>query len=203
MGKKKCFQITKKSDELKEALKVFTVINASQDVISRAGEQLFLALYGGDINGNLNELRYQKFAKSITKSKVNLANLPPTKSAAQQHALRVYHQVQMWLGNPLDPKEYGWMEQNKMLKPVMTTMSAAPENIMKMIYCRCKTNCGAHCGCRKSGLHCTDICENCKGQSCSNVTILNEADEPEELLQEISSEKNCSYNTAASKRRRI
>lgn len=204
LGKKKYFQITKNSDELKEKLNVFRERNVSQDVISRAGEQLFLALYGGDLNGNLNELRYQKFARSITKSKINLANLPPTKSAAQQHALRVYHQVQMWLGNSLDPKEYGWMEENRILKPVMMTIKAAPENVLNMIYCRCKTNCGSKCGCRKSGLNCTDICENCKGQSCSNgLLLLHESEENEELMQDVSVVNISPCNASQNKRRRI
>ena len=34
---------------------------------------------------------------------------PPTSSAAKYHFLRVYHQIQEWLFNPLDPSEYGWI----------------------------------------------------------------------------------------------
>lgn len=171
-GKKIFFDVLTKNNKLQDILRTFNDKNSSQNAVIRAGEQFFLTLYGGNLNGNLNELRYQKFTRSLTKSKLNLATLPPTKSTAKEHSLRVYHQVQLWLGNPLNPLQYGWMVVNNMLAPVTSTMKPAPENFLKMLFCRCKTNCGSQCGCRKSGLKCSDICENCKGQSCTNAQMI-------------------------------
>ena len=48
------------------------------------------------------------------------------------------------------------------------TQPAAPENLLKVIFCSCKEICGAACGCRKSGLFCTPACVQCSGEICTN-----------------------------------
>lgn len=177
-GKKKFVDILKKNKSLRDVLLVFYEKNADEEALKLAGEKFFLALYGGDLEDDLDELRYVKFAKSTTKNKANLASIPPSKASAFQHTLRVYHQTQMWLNNHLDPTKFGWKIQNNCLRPVTTTKQPAPEQVMKILFCSCKKNCGAHCGCRKSGLKCSDVCGNCKGQSCTNSKpVLNESDD--------------------------
>jgi len=47
---------------------------------------------------NLNNYRYQYFAKNVTSSKNVLLTIPPSEAAAREHSFRVYHQIQMWLG---------------------------------------------------------------------------------------------------------
>ncbi|GBP40059.1 hypothetical protein EVAR_19188_1 [Eumeta japonica] len=44
----------------------------------------------------------------------------------------------------------------------------------KIDLCKCKGNCGAMCGCRKSGMKCSAVCFHCSGETCSNVMELSE-----------------------------
>lgn len=66
--------------------------------IGAAGEKVLVALYGGKENDSLDSLRYSAFSRSVTKSKFNLASLPPTRAAALQHSLRAFHRIQQWMG---------------------------------------------------------------------------------------------------------
>uniref|UniRef100_A0A2S2NF39 Uncharacterized protein n=1 Tax=Schizaphis graminum TaxID=13262 RepID=A0A2S2NF39_SCHGA len=73
---------------------------ASKDNICKAGEMFILALYNAsEKETNLNNYRYQCFAKNVSCSKNVLLTLPPSEAAAREHSFRVYHQIQMWLGN--------------------------------------------------------------------------------------------------------
>lgn len=53
--------------------------------------------------------------------------------------------------------------------PVKSSLPPAPERLLKVIRCGCKTNCDTkRCTCRRNGLQCTVACSDCKGISCSN-----------------------------------
>ena len=60
----------------------------------------------------MDAFRYYAFTHAIAKKSVkdsfNLATLPPTSAAAKQHILRTYLQVQKWIGNELEPTDWGW-----------------------------------------------------------------------------------------------
>lgn len=86
-----------------------------------------------------------------------------------EHSFRTYHQVQAWLGQDLSPELWGWKQtESNLLFPVQTKEPAAPEEILKLIFCRCTTDCSsARCGCRKASMLCSTICHNCNG-SCTN-----------------------------------
>ena len=49
------------------------------------------------------------------------------------------------------------------------TKPPGPSNIMSLIFCSCKTDCGNSCGCRKHGLICNIGCKNCAGTNCTNI----------------------------------
>ncbi|KAJ8982357.1 hypothetical protein NQ317_013108 [Molorchus minor] len=121
--------------------------------------------------------RYVCFVKNTkNKKQVQLASLPPTSVAAHQHLLRVYYQVQVWLGYQLDPTDWGWKLVDNTLEPVQTLLPPAPEKLLNTIFCNCKKGCSAKCGCKKVGLFCSLACTNCQGRSCSNVVSLTEED---------------------------
>ncbi|XP_063399578.1 uncharacterized protein LOC134684250 [Mytilus trossulus] len=67
----------------------------------KAGEQIFVALYGGlqDVE-TLDMLRYRIFASKVCVGNiyVQVHTLPPTSDAAKLHCMRVYHQTQVWIG---------------------------------------------------------------------------------------------------------
>ncbi|CAH2095554.1 unnamed protein product [Euphydryas editha] len=58
--------------------------------------------------------------------------------------------------------------------PVQNSKPPAPPELLKLIFCNCKGNCGAMCGCRKAGLKCSAVCFHCSGETCSNVMGLSE-----------------------------
>ena len=60
--------------------------------------------------------------------KVDTRRLPRSSSAAAYHSLRVYHQLQEWLGNKLEPLEYGWSIRNSTLTPTTTDLPIESEH---------------------------------------------------------------------------
>lgn len=83
----------------------------------------------------------------------------------------VYYQVQVWLGNKLDPEEWGWKLTDNYLEPIQTLLPPAPEKPLHTIFCYCKADCSKNCCCQKVGLFCSTVCINCQGQTCSNIEL--------------------------------
>lgn len=81
--------------------------------------------------------------------------------------------MQEWLGNELDPLEYGWErgdDHHIGLIPLQGFTEICPKIIMKSIACNClKTDCTS-CGCSKNGLKCSELC-GC-GELCQNKIVL-------------------------------
>lgn len=177
-GKKKAFLLAQK-DSL-HVLDVFENSGSSKDNIARAGEEFLLKLYGARRVDTLDKYRYTCYNRSISSSSVSssfkLQSLPPTSAAAAQHSFRTYLTVQQWKGNQLDPTEWGWRIQDNMMVPVETDQHVAPDSILKLVSCGCKGGCGRACGCRKLGLHCTPMCSQCEGQTCTNITHVHDDD---------------------------
>lgn len=118
----------------------------------------------------MDELRYQCFSQSITKSLPNLATLPPTSDAARLHSFRTYHQIQKWYGNEKPATEWGWQQESKIgLLPIPMSQESAPLELLKLISCKCTKGCSTTCGCRKAGLVCSVLCKSCHGNSSSNA----------------------------------
>lgn len=102
-----------------------------------------------------------------------MAVLPPTYNAAKEHLHRVYFQVQKWLGNELNPNEWGWILRNGLLEPKKTMRAPDPDSLLNLIFCNCPKGCGPLCGCRKLGIKCSSICCGyCNGQSCLNANTI-------------------------------
>ena len=62
--------------------------------------------------------------------------LPPTERAAFSHSLRVHHQVILWreLSNKeLDPTQWGWKLDGKILIPIMTDLGPAPDTVEPLL----------------------------------------------------------------------
>ncbi|XP_071574804.1 uncharacterized protein [Temnothorax nylanderi] len=184
-GKIKITLLLKKTDDLREDINSFKDSYADPDLIDDAGEKVLVALYGGQRNDSLNKLRYDGFGRSITKSKFNLACLPPTKAAGRQHSLRTYHQVQQWMGKKKIAESWGWKQGPNGLMPIFTLQEPAPAELLKFVTCKCEKGCEKQCGCRKAGLKCSDICFFCHGQSCANAKEIDhaESDSDDEELE--------------------
>ncbi|ELU07980.1 hypothetical protein CAPTEDRAFT_206230 [Capitella teleta] len=171
-GKKTAFHLARKTD-LFPILESFEKPETPKAEIENAGEEFLLKFYGSNkLVSTLDKLRHYKYKQAIRKSSltstIKLESLPPTSAAAAQHSLRAYHQVQTWRGKMVDATAWGWQIGDGILAPVETTKGVAPENLLKMVACGCKTQCGKSCGCRKLGFKCSSMCSHCEGESCSN-----------------------------------
>ena len=103
---------------------------------------------------------------------VVIQKLPPTNNAAKYHSYRVYYQVQVWLGNASlhEATDWGWQLVNGNLHPIKMDKPPAPDALMKIMRCGCKKNCETNiCTCKKHGLYCTELCNNCNSGNCRNV----------------------------------
>ncbi|KAK2714943.1 hypothetical protein QYM36_009817, partial [Artemia franciscana] len=74
-------------------------------------------------------------------------------AAAKYHSLRVYCQVQISLGNPVDPLRLGWkLQDNEVFAPIKTDLPAAPSQLLKIIKCSCRID-----GCDSEKCTCSKI----------------------------------------------
>lgn len=119
---------------------------------------------------SIDKYRFLNFVKNTRNNKrVQLSCLPPTSASAYQHVFCVFYQGQVWLGNQLNPEDWGWKLMNNSLEPIRTLLPPAPEKLLNTIFCNCKKGCTNNCGCRKVGLFCSPVCTNCQGHSCTNA----------------------------------
>lgn len=171
-GKRTAWKLLSTSEDLRNKVKIFNMPGAIRSDLEAAGENFLLHLYGDRRCKTLNELRYFTLHKKVARQKVSasfdLASLPPTSEASSLHFLRVYLQVQQWLGNQLPPTEWGWCLLQGNLLPIPSNRPPAPEHLLQLITCNCKNNCSKKCDCRLAGLACSTMCSHCRGIDCMN-----------------------------------
>lgn len=165
-------------EEFSKVADVFLNPSSSKHEVIEAGEKALLIIYGFGSVSNLNTARVIRFKEKIARSAVYVEpqTLPPTSAAAKYHSLRVFLQVQDWLGTIQEgemlPTDWGYHEQNGKLYPIMTDLPPAPEKLLAVVTCACKSGCSTmRCSCRKHGLKCTHACSGCRGQMCSNESV--------------------------------
>ncbi|GBN93114.1 hypothetical protein AVEN_72877-1 [Araneus ventricosus] len=151
-GRTKVFKLFEKRHDLIDCAEVFTNIGSSPDIILTNGSCFLLAMYGTPKKiDSIDKCRYLSFMKNTRNNKrVQLPCLPPTSAAAYQHLCRVYYQVQVWLGNELDPENWEWVLKDNSLEPIQTLLPPAPEKPLNTIFCNCKKGFNYNCGCEKS-----------------------------------------------------
>ena len=100
---------------------------------------------------SLGELRYLLLVKRVDKAAVELESLAPSDDAANFHILRVYLQVQLWMGNTdINPENWGWEKTENGLIPIQTRRPIAPPELLQVVSCKCKTGCtSGRCSCKK------------------------------------------------------
>ena len=162
----------KSNPDFKQQAEIFSRESTRDDIMS-AGEKALSCLYGGSRKEGLDELRYRRFREKIATrtSAVQVHTLPPPAAAAGYHSARVYFQVQEWMdkGSNFNPEEWGWLRVRGKLEHMKTDLPPAPDTLMKVMRCNCKTNCDTRkCTCRKLGLECSIVCGECKGINCTN-----------------------------------
>ena len=170
IGKRLAFLKLLSDDTFKQSTDKFYDSDVSSEEVIGAGEKLLLMIFGAK-EKTLNKLRFSKFCHKVATSNaaVTPESLCPTSDVAGLHSLRVYHQVQAWMGNDIPALNWGWyMRKDNHLMPVMMSLPPAPQSLLKVIRCTCTTDCQGRCTCYKFQLKCTCMCSNCKGVSCLN-----------------------------------
>ena len=146
---------------LAKDVSIFNMPQAAKKDLISAGEKFLLHWYGASDFTSLDAFRYYAYtpaiAKKYVKDSFNLATLPPTSAAAKQHILRTYLQVQQWIGNELEPTDWGWRVYMDTLIPVPTDQPPAPERLLNLVSYKCNTGCSRGCGCRRVGAMLTNV----------------------------------------------
>lgn len=175
IGKGTILKKSARSSFLREQSQVFETPRTSCERIIKAGEKAMAFLYSnGEEERSLNSLGYVKYQQKLvtSTSSIEPQQLPPTSAAAQFHSMRSYYQIQEWIslkGDAMDPLEWGWNITGDKMFPIYTNRTPAPEDLLHLIRCTCKTDClTRRCSCRLYGLPCTAACAHCKGESCFN-----------------------------------
>ena len=180
IGKPAALKLFQKRPSFRKLCEDF-LASTSLSCVRRYGQSLISALYEGSDSETLDELRYKRFTSKVISScsSVQVQSLPPTSDAAAFHSLRVFYQTQLWMGNTsLNPLDYGWQIVNEVLLPVKMTLPPAPEKLLQIVRCGCKTGCDSKkCSCRRHGLDCSSACKDCRGISCSNSQTLYDVQE--------------------------
>lgn len=176
LGKGVALQLIRTDKTFQEKAKVFRDANKKKEVIIAAGEKAIVLAHKGLPKDNLDNLRLLRFHQKVNSSTVFVQPqvLPPTSAAAKFHSMRVYLQVQQWMGqgDQLKPEDCGWYEKDAKYLPVTTYIDAAPSDLLEVVRCNCKMGCSTkQCSCRKHGLECSTGCGQCRGV-CTNVTSL-------------------------------
>ena len=153
------------------------------DRVVEAGTNIMIAMYAkfGKLSDTslliLDKLRHKLFLSSLhqkkgpVKKKVDHRRLPPTSSTAKYHSLRMYHQIQEWLFNPLDASEYGWiLNSGGKYEPKYTDKAVAPPTLLKSVSCGCKSDCSyKQWGCKQ--LNFCGYGDNCENQTLATRVI--------------------------------
>lgn len=184
-GKVKFFNKICRNNIPETILDVLTSPNSSVQDVKDAGVKLFEFLYTSTSKVKrkltLTELRYHKFTQMTAKGVIRPEKLPPTKGAAEQHALRAYLQISDWMlltPTSLDPTAFGWTKTDSGYKPIGSLNPIAPDELQKFICCGCEGDCKNNkCSCVKNLLKCVSACSECHGMSCLNTNDSNESDD--------------------------
>ena len=173
-SKEKLFTSLTSTDLLRDQFDVFYSADSTIEDISKAGVELFQSIYNS-LGTPLSKLRLHRYDKQSKAGVIRPEGLPPTDSAASQHSLRAYLQLQDWLllqSMSRDPLDYGWCRHASGYEPVMMTEPMAPEHLLKFVSCNCKGSClTQRCSCQKNNMKCISACGNCHGTDCKNVKL--------------------------------
>ena len=148
------------------AAKNFTTSGLNKNLICEHGLKAMVIVYGGKLNVELMQLRYNVLVNKILVAKkfVSHERLPPTESATNYHSMRTYLQTMIWMGTSgdMDPREWEWKEEGGKYIPLLTDNPAVPGFLLNIIRCTCKTGCTSkRCRCVKDGLSCIEACGQC------------------------------------------
>lgn len=159
-------------DDILDAFAKFGLTQELPNWIYDQMERYICLLYKtGDISvSSVRELRWTLFAQQGKEGQ----QLPPTLGTLIPHTCRAHYMTLVWKSSNKpctqfpSPTKYYWELKDDQLRPVYCINAPAPEALLELHKCNCKTGCKTKsCGCRKNQLACTDMC-GC-GDICQNM----------------------------------
>jgi hypothetical protein len=173
LGKRVFQKLMKGGPVVKSCANAFTVPHQTTELIDELGCQVMAVIFGGKCTDSLAALRCKILSKRVLHSSsfVTPERLPPTESATKLHCRRTYYQIMVWMGmeDGMVPSCWGWSLKDNKFVPLMSSMSAAPDSLLKIIHCNCTSACKTlRCSCRKYGLSCNAACGQCQVNECEN-----------------------------------
>ena len=160
-----------------EILKAFTASGLTQEIptcmFDEIERYLCLLYKTSDISTNIvGKLSWALFARKGNESQ----QLPPTRGMLVPHTSRAFYMALVWKLSKApcskipSPTDYCWESVEGHLKPVFCVHTPAPEALLELRICNCKTGCNRQsCGCKKNHLVCTELC-GC-GEICENIVL--------------------------------
>ena len=165
-GKKKAYDVMKSDPKF---IKCFGNLGKSFTPsleLVEALEEFTCKLYS-DSSKDINVARYKSFCSTTSEK-----SLPPCKDALLQHIKRcsyqaaIHHRATQQIIDAPSPNGYGWSVKDGAIEVVWKTKDAAPESLLKVVKCGCKTTkcIKGGCSCLTNKLSCTDMCKcmDCK-----------------------------------------
>ena len=104
---------------------------------------------------------------------VDPSKLTPTEKVAKLYCQRVVFQTKVWetLDNfCVNPCDVCWSVIEGVYNATQSSVPCAPEDLLKLIHCKCKGGCVSDISCKKRCLMCAVSCKNCRG-NCENSNL--------------------------------
>ncbi len=107
---------------------------------------------------SIPDLRWYLFCKQLAESKQVTTYTWCTRGTHQLQS-RVRCQATVMQQQPLDPLQFGYyMDTDGQLLPLTTKVLPAPQAIIELVRCQCRTNCSTQrCSCRRNNLPCLRV----------------------------------------------
>ena len=129
LDKKLSISKIKSDSQFQDQAKVFMSQGANADDIISLGETALVCLYNGNLHHGINVFSYEKLCMKAATRSVPV-QLPPTSGSVKYHNLRVYHQIQEWLGVEMSSVDWGWKLSAGNLLSIMTDLQPAPRKFL-------------------------------------------------------------------------
>ena len=129
--------------------------------------------------------RHRKYLQICCKGKIEPEKMTPTERGAIFHCLRVHILIINWklLSDTeeefqIKAEDWGRKVKDSKMYPIKTDQAIAPESLLKVIRCNCKSKsklqCTSNlCSCRKHGLTCISSCGESHGELFNNREVQN------------------------------
>ena len=170
IGKGLSLKAFMRKEQFKQQAITFSNKLSSKEQIVADGERALAILYNGK-DDDLDQMRYSMFCDKLVSSKTQIKPevLLHTSLAAKYYSMWVFCQAMHWKQREIDPTKWGWEITNNMMTPKYTDLPCAPEELLKIISCNCKTGYSSmRYSCKKNGLISSSTCGKCRGYSCEN-----------------------------------